>query len=98
MGRFAVVGMWTMDVTKFGPEQERELHERIVPLTKSSPGFVEGRWSRDADGVHHSSFVLFDDRSAAERFADMVRGQADLRSAAGVANDSLQVQELIASA
>jgi antibiotic biosynthesis monooxygenase (ABM) superfamily enzyme len=96
MSRYAVVGQWTMQLAK-AEEQQRELNERIVPLVRESPGFVEGRWTRQPDG-RHVSFVVFDDEASATSFAEFVRGEVIAQEAAGVSNDSLEVYELIASA
>jgi hypothetical protein len=96
MSKYAVVGQWTMDPGK-SAEQQRELNDRIVPRVSASPGFVEGRWTRQADAERHVSFVVFEDEASATTFAEFVRGETQSQRAAGVANDSLEVYELIAS-
>jgi hypothetical protein len=97
MSQYAVVGLWRMEPSQ-ADEQQRELNERIVPQVSASPGFVEGRWTRQADAERHVSFVVFEDEASATSFADFVRGENLRQEAAGVANDSLEVYELIASA
>jgi heme-degrading monooxygenase HmoA len=97
MGKYAVVGQWTMDPSR-ADEQQRELNERIVPLVSASPGFLEGHWTRQPDARRHVSFVVFEDEASATSFAEFVRGEGRTQQAAGVANDSLEVVELLASA
>jgi heme-degrading monooxygenase HmoA len=94
---FAVVGQWAMDPTRH-EQQQRELTQRIAPAVSESPGFVEARWTRHADGRRHVSFVLFQDEPSATAFASWVRAQTGPREDAGVGNDSLEIYELVASA
>jgi hypothetical protein len=42
----AVVGIWTMDEAR-RDEQTHLLHNEIVPLVKTQPGFVSGHWMDD---------------------------------------------------
>lgn len=81
-------------------DQQRGLEERIIPLTRSQPGFVQGRWTRVADGVRHIAYVEFDSAANAAAFAAAVRdpAQARARDAAGVNNESLDVLEVIGAA
>jgi heme-degrading monooxygenase HmoA len=94
---FAVLGQWTMDPTR-SDVQERELNERIVPAVRETAGFVEARWTRHADRRRHTSFIVFEDEASATAFASWVRRQDQPRRDAGVANDSLEIYEVVASA
>jgi hypothetical protein len=80
--------------------QQRGLEERIIPLSRTQPGFLQGRWTRAADGVRHIAFVEFDSADHADAFAAMVRSQeqAGEREKAGVANESLDIVEVIGAA
>ena len=94
---FAVLGQWVMDPGR-SEAQDRELTERIVPAVRETAGFVEARWTRHADRRRHVSFILFEDEPSATAFASWVREQDGPRRDAGVANDSLEIYEVVASA
>jgi hypothetical protein len=80
--------------------QQKGLEERIIPISRIQPGFVQGRWTRAADGVRHIAFVEFDSAANADAFAAMVRAeeQAVERDRAGVSNESFDILEVIGAA
>jgi hypothetical protein len=43
---YAAIGVWNMEAGNW-EEQQRGLHEEIVPLVRQSPGFVSGYWMGD---------------------------------------------------
>ena len=45
MNTYAVVAVWRMD-PELADAQQRGLEDRIIPFSKSQPGFVQGRWTR----------------------------------------------------
>jgi hypothetical protein len=64
-------------VTKMDPRhferQQKELHERIVPMVSHQPGFVAATWSIDkAEGRSYSHIVL-DSEQAATKLAAFVK-------------------------
>lgn len=94
---YAVVGKWVMDPTQ-REHQDRILHEEIVPMVKSAPGFVSAHWTRAVDGGEHVSFVVFESRAAAEGFAQVVRSDPHGREEHGVESAWLAVTDVIATA
>jgi len=99
MPSHAVVAVWRMDPS-LAEEQLRGLRERIIPLSRVQPGFVQGRWTRAANGVRHIAFVEFDSAEHADAFVQMVRSaeRAADRQKAGVSNESIDVVEVIGAA
>jgi hypothetical protein len=96
---FAIVAVWKMD-PELADAQLRGLKERIIPMSRLQPGFVQGRWTRASDGVRHIAFVEFDSAEHADAFAAMVHSpeQADRRQEAGVTNESFDILEVIGAA
>jgi hypothetical protein len=41
---YAVLGRWLMDPAQ-QEQQERALHEQLVPMVKQAPGFVSAYWA-----------------------------------------------------
>lgn len=99
MSTYAVVAVWKMDPAK-ADLQLSELTERIIPVVRSQPGFVRGRWTRAGDDVRHVAFIEFDTEANAQSFAGFVGGNDDdgRRAAAGVVNESIDVLEVVGSA
>jgi hypothetical protein len=56
-----------------GDEATKTLHTEVVPMAKSSEGFVRGLWLRSRDGETGRGVIVFDSeehaRAAAERAA-----------------------------
>jgi hypothetical protein len=80
---YAVLGRWLMDPAQ-QEQQERVLHEQLVPMVKQAPGFVSAYWGRDVGGPESVSFVVFDDRASAEAFVAMVSSDPTDRGSQGV--------------
>lgn len=80
---FAVVGKWLMDPSQ-REQQNQVLNEQIVPMVKQAPGFVSAYWGRSVDGADSVSFVSFDNRANAERFAALVNTDPEDRAQYGV--------------
>ena len=99
MSTYALVAVWRMDPA-LAEAQQRGLEERVIPFARSQPGFVQGRWTRGADGMRHVAFVEFDSAEHAEAFAAVVRSaaQSENQAAAGVTNESLDILEVIGAA
>lgn len=94
---YAIVSVWSMDPAH-REEQDRVLHELIVPSVQDHPGFVAGYWMRDPhSGKGHSTTVLADERSA-QAFKQMVLGDLQNQARVGISTDSLAVVEILAQA
>lgn len=92
---YAVIGSWTMDPTLV--EQGREvLLTRIVPGVRQTPGLVKGYWSGNADSTLSHTFIVFDNLTAAESFAEDVRGNTANQSANGLGLVDLNILEVVA--
>lgn len=98
MGSYAMVAVWKMDPAK-AEQQRAGLNERIIPLVRSQPGLVQGRWTLTGDGERSVVYLEFDTEANARRFADLVASpdQGEQRDAAGVSNESIDVLEVIGS-
>lgn len=59
---------------------------------------MQGRWTRAADGVRHVAYLEFDSEAYAQKCADFVAQPDERRAEAGVANESIEVLEVIGSA
>lgn len=96
---YAVVGAWEMDASRWD-EQQRSLHEQIVPMVSQSPGFVAGYWMGDQVTSKTYTTILFEDEAAARRFEAFVAGDEarENQERAGVRNESLTVVEVLAEA
>jgi hypothetical protein len=93
----AVVGIWTMDQAQ-RDEQHRLLHEEIVPLVKSQPGFVSGYWMHDPETGKNHTAMIFDSRASAEGFKALLESRTQRAAQAGVTSDTLTTVEIIADA
>lgn len=86
---YAVVGIWEMDPQQ--REEQAAARERIVAGVAQLPGLVKGYWSDSSEPNRAHTFIVFDDRSAAESFAADVRGNIENQSRSGVRNISLDL-------
>ena len=96
---YAAVGVWNMEAANW-EEQQRALHEEIVPLVQQSPGFVSGYWMADRAAGKTYTTIIFEDEEAAQRFKEFVLGEAreERREEAGVGNESFVIVEVLAEA
>jgi hypothetical protein len=79
--------------------QGQVLRERIVPSVAAAPGFVSAYWGLAPDAAESVSFVLFDERAAAESFAAYVGSDPQGRGSDGVGGaEPLAVYEISAVA
>ncbi len=86
---FAVVGVWEMDPGQ--GELQAEGLDRVVAGVSELPGLVKGYWSDSSQPNRSHTFIVFEDRGAAESFAADVRGNIENQSRAGVRNVSLDL-------
>jgi hypothetical protein len=96
---YAAVGVWNMEAGNW-EEQQRALHEEIVPLVRQSPGFVSGYWMADRTTGKTYTTIIFEGEEAAQRFQEFVLGEAreERREEAGVGNESFVIAEVLAEA
>ena len=91
-GMYAVIGVWNMEASRWD-EQQRVLHEQLVPMVSQSPGFVSGYWMGDRSASKTYSSIVLEDEAAALRFKAFVGGDAPRsnQEQSGVRNESLTV-------
>lgn len=96
---YAAVGVWNMEAGDW-EEQQRGLHEEIVPLVRQSPGFVSGYWMADRAAGKTYTTIIFEGEDAAQRFKGFVLGEEreERREEAGVGNESFVIVEVLAEA
>ena len=96
---YAAVGVWNMEAGNW-EEQQRALHEEIVPLARQSPGFVSGYWMADRAAGKTYTTIVFEDEEATQRFEEFVSGEAreERREEARVGNESFVISEVLAEA
>ena len=77
------------------PEAARKtLDEQVVPQMSQAPGFVAGYWTWLDDQSNGQSMIVFESADAARAVEERVRGLVP----EGVAVDSTEVREVVASA
>ena len=96
---YAAVGVWNMEAGNW-EEQQRALHEEIVPLVQQNPGFVSGYWMADRAAGKTYTTIVFEDEEATQRFKEFVSGEAreERREEARVGNESFVIAEVLAEA
>ncbi|MFF4625082.1 hypothetical protein [Nonomuraea jabiensis] len=92
----AVVGFWTVDEA-LRAERVRGLHEEVIPITSSQPGFVSGYWMHDPETGKSHTTIVFDDRESADRFKSVVEARSRRAAQVGTA-DILAVVDVEAHA
>lgn len=93
----AVIGVWIMAPDR-DEEQQRRLHEQIVPGVRQFPGFVAGYWMADRTAGKTYTTIVLEDDEAALRFKAFVEGNAANQGRSGVGNESLVVVQVLAEA
>ncbi len=95
---YAAVGVWNM--AGDWEEQQRGLHEEIVPMVRQIPGFVAGYWMGDRAAAKTYTTIVWEDEEAAQRFKEFVTGTGRQRrqDESGVSNESMTVVEVLAEA
>ena len=96
-GRYGVVSIWSFAPGRM-EEQERGLHEQVMPLVRQSPGFVAGYWTLDRAQKKSFTTIILEDEEAARRFQVFVEGNPSNREQSGVRLESLAVVEVIGEA
>lgn len=96
---YAAVGVWNMEAGDW-EEEQRGLHEEIVPMVRQIPGFVAGYWMGDQAASKTYTTIVWEDEEAAQRFKEFVlgAGRQGRQAEAGVSNESMTVVEVLAEA
>lgn len=79
-------------------QQKQFLHERVVPMTKSQPGFVTGHWSYDSAESRSYGHVVFETEKDARALETFLHEEAKRPNPLGVAPVSIHVSETMAEA
>lgn len=91
----AVVGVWTSAKSQ-REEQDRGLHEQVIPNVTAHPGFVAGYWMRDPETGKGYTTIVLESEESATQFKALVMGRAQEQAKAGITNDLLAVAEVLA--
>jgi hypothetical protein len=79
-------------------QQQRFLHERIIPMVKSHPGFVSGNWSYEKNESKSYTYIVFASEADARKMETFMRDEAARPNPFGVALGSITVVDVIAEA
>ncbi len=96
---YAAVGVWNMEAGDW-EQQQRALHEEIIPLVRQSPGFVAGYWMGDQSAGKTYTTIVLEDEEAAQRFEEFVLGdeRQEKQGEGGVSNELFTIVEVFAQA
>ena len=96
-GRYAVVSIWSFAPGRM-EEQQRGLHEHVMPFVRQQPGFVAGYWTLDR--AHDKSFttIILDSEEAARQFHAAIEKNPTNREQSGVCLESLALVEVVGEA
>jgi hypothetical protein len=93
---YAVIVRVKIDAGR-GDEATKTLHEEVVPMAKSSPGFVRGLWLRSTDGQTGRGVVVFNNEENARAAAESAQAMATT-GGRPVTFESTEVVEVVAEA
>jgi hypothetical protein len=93
---YAVIAIFRSEQAAADDPATTYLREHIVPNVSAEPGFVAGYWTHD--GQRNYNTLVFDNRKAAERRADDVRGNTANQAALGIVMERVVVAEVLAHA
>jgi hypothetical protein len=79
-------------------QQKSFLHERIIPMIKSQPGFVTGYWGYDGAERVSNSYVVFATEADARRVAAFVKDESGKPNPFDVRPLSVTVVEVVGEA
>jgi hypothetical protein len=97
MATHAVLFVFRIDAAK-QESQLQGLRDFIVPGVREEPGFVAGYWTVERDSSETVTFVLFESRVFAERFAKSLRKIGSGRLKVGTELMLIRVVEVVATA
>lgn len=92
---WVVIGAWNMD-PDLAPGGRQQLLTQIVPGVRQAPGLVKGYWAGNEQITRSHTFIVFQDREAAEAFATDVRGNTANQAEHGVHAAEIVVYEIVA--
>ncbi len=79
-------------------QQKGFLHERIIPMVKSQPGFMSGTWTYDSKESRSYGCVKFGTELEARALEAFLRDEATRQNPMGVAMISIVVTEVVGEA
>ena len=91
---FAVIGDWRLN-PQHGADQSAGL-TKIANGVAQLPGLMKGYWTNSEVGARAHTFIVFEDRAAAEAFATDVRGDIENQRMLGMENVSLVIDKISA--
>jgi hypothetical protein len=94
---YAVVAVHSHPRESFD-QQKSFLHERIIPMIKSQPGFVSGQWGYDTSERRSSSFIVFATEAEARTVAAFVKDESSKPNPFDVRPLSVSVVEVVGEA
>ncbi|MGS0686975.1 hypothetical protein ACVBEQ_17845 [Nakamurella sp. GG22] len=90
---WVVIGAWNIDPDRMAAARE-QLLAHIVPGVRHAPGLVKGYWAEQNARSH--TFIVFQDREAADAFAGDVRKNTASQAEHGVDAVDIAVYEIVA--
>jgi heme-degrading monooxygenase HmoA len=94
---YAVVSVWQMEKGK-AAEQEKVLHQRIVPSASRAPGFIAGYWTIDDGTSTAHGMILLETEEAARRFKESVESNRRNQEKLGIRPQELVITRVLAQA
>ncbi len=94
---FSTVAVFKMDPSR-SETQQRELAERVVPLTRHQPGFVSGTWNYDEQQSRYLSHLVWATERDARGFAEFLIQNRARDTSSGVVFESITVAKVMATA
>ncbi len=79
-------------------QQEVFLHERIVPMVKSQPGFLAGYWSYEKNESKTVGYIVFANEADAKKLQAFLHEEAKRPNPFGVEQVSVDVVQVLAEA
>lgn len=76
-----MLGVWAADPARYD-EQYAGLKNKVIPLIRDLPGFVQGLWRGDDDAGRRHTNLIFDTEQHARDFTDFMATERQ-----GSAND-----------
>lgn len=93
----AVIVTFSLDPSRT-EQQQINLHERIIPVVRQTPGFLAGYWTRDHATNAAHNVILFESEEAAHDFRKAVEQNAEMQAAVGVSFQGALITEVVGHA
>jgi hypothetical protein len=79
-------------------QQKAFLHDRIIPMIESQPGFLRGFWGFNAAARVSNSYIVFSNEGEARRVAALIQDESSKPNPFDVRPLSVTVVELLGEA